>query len=253
MNLQHPTTALQRIGLLLKREWTLQHRALLKGTLVLLLVLWGLRLTPLLFGKDYSEWAEGLRHDPLFLSNTLTSLLGFFIFYLIWVNKTVHKSQTETYTLIPASVGEKYTTFFIVALCHIVLALFIGVFSSTALALLVPGCLEYQLSDWGRFVVNINVDGVSQLLSGIIFFFSYTLLSFLTYMVCQIFFSKATTGALVAICFLTLLPSASPVILISTETLTTQVTTFLFIILNLLLSVFFLFFGYYTLKRKQLK
>ncbi|WP_025843435.1 hypothetical protein [Porphyromonas gingivicanis] len=255
MNPQYSTHSIQRIGLLLKREWTLQHRSLLKASLVLLLVLWGVRLLPLIFGKDYSEWAEGLRYDPLLISNTFASLGGLFITYLVWLNKTVHKSQTEPYTLIPSSVGEKYATFFIIALFYIVLALFIGLFSSTTLALLAPGCLENQFADWGRFFANISVNSgkIPRFWGGVFYIISYLLLSFSTYMVSQIFFSKAITGILVATLFLIIVPSMSPIIFTTSEVFSSETALLLFLLFNLFLSILFLFLGYHILKRKQIK
>ncbi len=251
MSLQHPHNSLQRVLFLLKREWTLQRRSLLTSALTMVLVIGGIRLVPLLFSFNYNEWVEDLKYEPIFIVNFALSLFGFFIGYLIWVNKTIHKPTVQPYTLTHASVGEKYGVLFLVAIFYFIIALLIGFVISLLFVLFVPNGIQGQIENINNFtLIFVDRESANEAIgTGFFFFFSYIILSFLFYFIGQIFFHKALTGILIAT-FLCGFPLALPFVV---DDMNVDVALIISSSINTLLSLFLVFFGYYILKHKQLK
>ena len=112
-----PTTALQRIGLLLRMEWSTQRNSILAitGTLSLIALAISLLVS---FNATHPIGDEGV----------FVSLFAFFsicsitvsLYTFLSVQRRVNHSNTIAYTLIPASTAEKFITLTILFLLPLV-------------------------------------------------------------------------------------------------------------------------------------
>lgn len=111
----------KRIGKLIHLSWHYQLKQILLYLILLDVLFYILRFLPdLFFGEEkFSDPSMATQQMPFSL---MTLLLGSFIFFYIWLGKTLYKSSPEPYCSLPASIGEKYTCILLISFIFFPLA-----------------------------------------------------------------------------------------------------------------------------------
>ncbi len=130
-----PTTALQRIGLLLRMEWSTQRNSILAitGTLSLIALAISLLVS---FNSTHPIDEEGV-YGSLFAFFSISSITVS-LYTFLTVQRRVNHSNTIAYTLIPASTTEKFIALTILFLIPLVWMLLLMGIAILLLALFNP-------------------------------------------------------------------------------------------------------------------
>ncbi|WP_373812158.1 hypothetical protein [Porphyromonas loveana] len=130
-----PTTALQRIGLLLRMEWSTQRNSILAitGTLSLIALAISLLVS---FNSTHPIDEEGV-YGSLFAFFSISSITVS-LYTFLTVQRRVNHSNTIAYTLIPASTTEKFIALAILFLIPLVWMLLLMGIAILLLALFNP-------------------------------------------------------------------------------------------------------------------
>lgn len=250
MATQHPLNALQRIKLLFIKDWTLQRKALLSLSLTFILSLTATYVIPLLFGQEWTVWCEDAKDVPFLIINTILAPLAFFFYFLTWINKSIHKSETEPFTNIPATVGEKYMTIFMMGILFLICSIVVGWVTTLLRTAFVPGAWSEQLHYLSAKNITITGRESHDFIWLILFAFSYALFFILLCIVAQFYFHHVFVGILIPIFIVSVGSSLS---LFIAGIFNLQTSLYLSTIVCTLLSIGVIILGYFILKKMQLK
>ncbi len=248
-----------RILLLLKRDWIINRKQHGFIALIFLIVIWFIEIVPLFFSDSLDDWKEQIISlEPSYTHFTLAAILYFFVF-LSWVSRTLYRSRTQHFYLIPATLKEKYLTLLIQGLVMHGLAIVVTVVS------LIPHFILFH-SETGPALVDILTLSQGEMLTALERWRIILSLAFFSVLLICLFFFRiivrnqvvATFGAISSfiLVFLLLLPIIIRIPLgdhLGEDIYDNWTICAIISGVLLLVDVAICIIGYYVFKRKQIR
>ncbi len=103
--------SLARIGKLLRLSWVVNRKTLFIGISLQIFLLWFLPRAGMILGYDSHEvWVKNFNSDVYIITSILGSILLALFSWLVLLNRQTQHHVPGAYTLLPASMSEKYVS-----------------------------------------------------------------------------------------------------------------------------------------------